>query len=223
MNFRSKALAAVAMPREVGIEDAVAISDEDVALLAGPDILIDGLWYSEYGAEIEYRYRAIPFELAYLLRKYEILRAPHKFFVEDIATICDVGEDKANEFIDEVVRLELISAKKPAIDRRRWLYFLTAEQKQKLYRIRKGEAVVPRLAAEHAKNPKNLDAGLTEENKHWYRNIMRKVFNHDAVYQKEIEKLAKIMHLLRPAIISFAIYLAFYVLPAMATMSGGVK
>ena len=120
------------------------ITDKDVILLTGKEYLIDRIWMEEFGREIEYRYRAVPVQLIYLLRKYGPV-IPQGFFVESIQETCGLveepenakktpeerkklAEEAARKIIDETVALGLITRTKPALDQRYQLYRISGEQ-----------------------------------------------------------------------------------------------
>jgi DNA-binding MarR family transcriptional regulator len=214
------------------------IADEDVLLLTGEEYLVDLVWQAEYGRQIEYEYRAIPYQLVYLLRKYGPV-IPHGFFVESIREVCGKTEQKPNSnlrisvklskeaasaLIDEAVGLGLITRLTPTADRRYQLYVLTEEQKQKLHRIRVGKAGASALAAVQAADPKNATAGLTEDNKAWYGNFMADmVMRQDAVYEKNKAELGKLNYLLASLLV-FAMgasFVLFSLAEAAATIAGG--
>jgi DNA-binding MarR family transcriptional regulator len=204
------------------------ITDRDVILLAGPTEVIDGLWKTEFGGEIEYVYREIPLQLVYLLRKYGPV-LPHWFLVESVQELYAeasglLSEEKANQYIDDAVKLGLITVMTADRDRRYRLYGITAEQLAKFHRIKQGEAKAYALVAEQALDPENLNAGLTKENESWYRNKMRKVMNHDQVYLRDKAKLDKLRYLLAGAVV-FVLFtmVTFWPVLAEATASGGTK
>jgi DNA-binding MarR family transcriptional regulator len=204
------------------------ITNRDVILLAGPTEIIDGLWKAEFGREIEYVYREIPLQLVYLLRKYGPV-IPHWFLVESVQELYAeasglLSEEKANEYIDDAVRLGLILVMTPDRDRRYRLYSVTDEQLAKFHRIKQGEAKAYALVAEQALDPENLNAGLTKENESWYRNKMRKVMDHDKVYLRDKAKLDKLRYLLAGAVV-FALFAMATLWPVLAeaTASGGTK
>ena len=68
------------------------ITDKDVIRLTGKEYLVDRIWMEEFGREIEYRYRAVPVQLIYLLRKYGPV-IPQGFFVESIQETCGLIEE----------------------------------------------------------------------------------------------------------------------------------
>jgi hypothetical protein len=173
-------------------------------------------------------YREIPLQLVYLLRKYGPV-VPHWFLVESVQELYAeadglLGEDKANQYIEDAVKLGLIMVMKPERDRRYSLYGLTEEQMVKFHRIKEGEARAYALVAEQARDPENLNAGLTKDNESWYRNKMRKVMNHDQVYLRDKAKLDKLRYLLAGVVV-FALYATVTLWPvvAEATASGGTK
>jgi hypothetical protein len=94
------------------------ITPKDVLELTGTEYVIDGLWVKEFGREIEYRYRPIPYQLMYLILKYgPVIKS--EFFIDSIMEICgtiendpdtneltrkNLAENAARRLIEEAVR-----------------------------------------------------------------------------------------------------------------------
>src|SRR4051794_11670885 len=70
------------------------VTDRDVILLTGVEYLTDRLWKEQFGQEIEYRYRPIPFHLLYMLRKYGPV-ITHSVFVDSIQDVCGLAKRDA--------------------------------------------------------------------------------------------------------------------------------
>ncbi|SRR5258708_1111498 len=195
------------------------ISNEDVTEVYTPILAIDAIWEDQYGRDIEYEFRIIPAYLVYLLKKYELV--PHWLMVDNIAEICKVGVDKADQLITEAVKLGLISVKAPDGDRRHRFYFLSQDQKDKLLNVRRGEAMAYSLAHEQMKQPDNLEAGRTEENKAWYRNAMQRVLRYDDRYRHNVERLKKLKHLLFSLAVAAVLASTWFIELAAATADKG--
>jgi DNA-binding MarR family transcriptional regulator len=209
------------------------IAAKHVILLTGTQFLIDSLWAAQFGREIEYRYRAVPYHLIYLLHKYgPVIR--HGWFVDEIRDICGstrpipnsnefetvkLSEEAACRVIDETVALGLITVNRPRSDRRYQLYTMTEEQLNKLYGIREGEADVHRITLAQSEDPQNPAAGQTEQNKAWCENIYTvKVLRHDPTYHERRSALEKLKHL-ASVLIPFATVVAILVMMMFATLA----
>jgi hypothetical protein len=213
------------------------ITAADVIHFPGRQYIVDGLWSAEFGREIEYQYRVIPEHLIYLLYKYGPV-IPHSFFLESIQEICaetkraadsneletqPLSKDRANQLIEEAVALGLITVVTPKADRRFRLYKISALQLEKLRRIRVRERSVFDLLDRQAADPANPQAGRTDENARWYRNIIPAlVQRHNDIYNKDKAMLDKLRYLLSGFVIGATVYLS-QIVDALATISGGSK
>jgi DNA-binding MarR family transcriptional regulator len=109
----------------------------------------------------------------------------------------NLTQEKAEKLIEVALALRLIARIRSRQDRRYWLYKLTTEQIDKLNRIEKGGAEVYRLIQLQAANPADHEAGLNEQNKHWYRNIVPgMLLRHNEEFHREKAKLSKLKYLL---------------------------
>ena len=172
------------------------ITDREAIFIYTPILAMDAIWENAYGSDVEYEFRQIPIYLAYLLRKYEIV--PHWLLRDTIVENSGgtVGAEKADGQIEWCVSAGMFSFVTPEGDRRQKLYCFTKEEKDQLLRVRKEEAMAYLLAGEQMKEPSNLKAGLTEENRAWYRHAMERVLRHDDRYKSNMERIKKLKHLL---------------------------
>jgi DNA-binding MarR family transcriptional regulator len=216
------------------------ISEQDVIKLPGSLFLSDMIWRDEYGQLIEYRYRAIPYHLVYLLHKYGPV-IPHTYFVEAIQDFSAIEISKPNsdemekerlaraaaaELIEKAVSLGLVSTIRPQADKRYLLYVMTEEQMAKLYRIREREAQIYAVTDAQALDPRNPTAGQTMQNETWCKNIYtEQTIRYDDVYRKDKSMLDKLRYLLG-TIVLIGLTSLLYLLPtleAFATQAGGCK
>ncbi len=170
------------------------ITAAEVIFVYTPVLAIDAVWEDTYGTDIEYEYRLVPPYLAYLKKKYGAV--PHWLLLETVMENSKVREDKAEEMIVFCIRADMFSVRTPEGDRRQRLYDFTNGQKAKLLKARRGEALAYHLAGEQMKQPTNLEAGRTDENKNWYRHALQRVLRQDDRYQSNMQRIGKLKHLL---------------------------
>jgi hypothetical protein len=229
----------VAHPLEAQMKQFPQITAKQVIELTGSPFLSDALWAVQFGQEIEYRCRPVPYQLIYLLHKYECTAIPHGFFVESIRDVCGstrpvpnssefervkLSEDAACRLIDEVVALGLIMVVQPPGDRRYRLYFVSEEQIQKLYNIREGEADIYRITTTQGNDPDNPAAGRNETNSAWCENIYTSLVKRrdDKYYEYKsmLEKIKHLMAVLAPFVVG-ALFAAMTFAEAFATIRSG--
>jgi DNA-binding MarR family transcriptional regulator len=224
------------------------ITAQDVIKLGGPQYMIDNIWAEEFGTQIEYRYRVIPYQLIYLLHKYGPV-IPHGFFLESVKEVCglikakpdsqrneipgdsnspradqekeDLSTAGARQMIQETVELGLITEVIAPGDRRYRCYKVSEQQLKKFYRIREREAQVYAINDIQAANTQNPKAGKTEANASWYSNFMDMVNRRDAVFLRDKKKLDALSYLLTTAVAVFWWIVMYGV--AAATLAGGTK
>jgi hypothetical protein len=158
-----------------------------------------------------------------MLRKYGPVMT-HSVFIESVRDVCaleklkngvrekqKLGEESADQLVQEAVRLRLITKIQQAKgDKRVALYSITEDQIAKLFRIRRGTKEALEITEAQAADPDNPECGRTEENKEWCANIKtEKVMKHDDKYQETKKLLEKWKHL-APAIAAAAFGLMLY-------------
>lgn len=193
------------------------ITSKDVTFFLSPAYMIDDILEGQFGQPIEERVRRVPFDLVYLTAKFGIV--PKWLLIDFLRVSCSVGQDVADQLVEEALELKLITELVPEGDKRHRLYGLTEDQLTKLRNVQKGTIMAYQMALIQGQKPDDPTHGKTEQNKSWYRNAMEYVLRRNEKYDEIMARLKAIRHLLMVLIV-FAMLMYLQVDPAFATFSG---